>query len=72
MMSGEAVKIIASLCMVAAGDKNDMASAVDQVETSQIECHRYYAKCYDTKFDWMKCLSERKTHSERFNESIKK
>ncbi len=68
----EVVRAIAALCMVAGGDKNDMASVIGQIEQTQIQCHRHYAKCYKKESDWSKCILSRKTDHDIFVESIKK
>lgn len=71
-MTIEVVRTIASLCMVAAGDKNDVSSVVTQIENSQVECHRHYAKCYKQQKDWEDCILSRETEHEKFIKGLKK
>lgn len=71
-MSIEVVKAIAALCMIAGGDKNDMTSVVDQIENSQIQCHKHYASCYKKETDWASCMLSRKSRIELLKESFNK
>lgn len=58
-MTVEVVRVIAALCMVAAGDKNDYSSVVGQVQDSQVRCHAFYAKCVVGDRDLRKCMEQR-------------
>lgn len=65
-MNLEVIKVIAALCMVAAGDKNDYSSVVAQVTASQRECHAFYAECVLVKRkDFSACIIERKSKYEK-------
>lgn len=67
----EIAKVIAALCMVAAGDKNDYNSVVHQINSVQIDCQGFLAKCYDKRPNILLCIMERKKEHDKEAEELR-
>lgn len=56
-MTADTVKAIAAICQIIAGYNPSFGDMASIIETKQIECHAFYAKCLDNK-DIKLCMIE--------------
>jgi hypothetical protein len=62
-MGLEIIRVIASLCMIAAGDNPSIGTMAGIIDERQAQCQKHFANCLPEKptvIDFYKCMQIRK------------